>query len=146
MPGLLQAPLVVRALERRNFPSDPVAVGNNILYLETDSERIIFDTGNGLAGDEGAGFLLASLKAQGIPADTITHVLITHGHPDHVSGLVLNGTMAFPGATVYVSRVEFDYWMALQEDSVAADIFEQVCRPPSQKHDRLCMTARRCSR
>eukprot|EP00892_Ulva_mutabilis_P001413 jgi/Ulvmu1/11272/UM073_0044.1 len=122
-----QAPLVIRALERRNLPTDIISVGNNILYLETNSERIIFDTGNG-PGGEATGFLLPSLEAQGIPADSITHVLLTHGHPDHVSGLVLdsNGTQAFPSATVYVSRVEFEYWMMLEEDSAASEIFDQI--------------------
>lgn len=115
-------------MERRNFAADPIAVGNNLLYLETDTERILFDTGNGPSDDgSGVGFLLPSLAAQGIPADSITTVCITHGHPDHVSGLVVdsNGTKAFPAATVYVPRVEFEYWMG-QPGTPAEEIFDLV--------------------
>lgn len=76
---------------------------------------MLIDTGNGpspLAGED-PGRLVAVLAAEGIPRASITHVLLTHAHPDHIGGLVVSPDtteLAFPNATVYMSRAEARYW------------------------------------
>lgn len=73
---------------------------------------ILIDTGLGPAS---SGNLFNMLEMEGIPKESIKHVVLTHGHADHLSGLVLNNTAdvlepAFPEATVYISRIEYEYW------------------------------------
>lgn len=109
-----QLPLVRRILSSRGRDPAFVPSGNNLLYLETASSRILFDTGSGPAPAFGPpGALVATLEAQGIGRETITDVLLSHGHADHIAGLLLDGnnTLAFPAATIHLSRVEFDYWL-----------------------------------
>ena len=113
----------------RNRDQPTIDIGNNILYLETETERILFDTGNGVPNDDGfGGQLVANLEAQGIARESITRILLSHAHIDHISGVLLNGgdTLAFPSATVHISRAEFDYWMGegppLSDSDVDADM------------------------
>ena len=35
-------------------------------------------------------------------------------HGDHVGGLLNNGEAAFPGADLYINKVEYDAWMAME--------------------------------
>ena len=111
----MQEPLARRALEAQHIPSDIVSLSNNVLYLEDGAgNRIIFDAGNGPRPDFGPGLgrLVGTLEAQGIRRESITHVLLSHGHLDHCGGVLLDtsGTQAFPKATVYMSRLEYEYW------------------------------------
>ena len=128
---LLQAPTVQRVLATRNRDQATLASGNNILYLETETERILFDTGNGVPDDFGfGGQLVANLEAQGIARGSITRILLSHAHTDHIGGVLLNGgdTLAFPSATVHISRAEFDYWMGegppFSDSDLAPDILD----------------------
>jgi glyoxylase-like metal-dependent hydrolase (beta-lactamase superfamily II) len=47
------------------------------------------------------------LKRIGIDAAEIKHVILTHLHWDHASGVEL-----FPNATFYVQQKEFDFWLS----------------------------------
>lgn len=78
----------------------------NVLYVEWGDDRILFDTGFGFGNNETAGWLLNQLETEGISRDSITKVLISHGHLDHVSGLIVDpeSGAAFPNAEVYISQ------------------------------------------
>ena len=41
-------------------------------------------------GPPNNGTLAAELDAAGVSVDDVTKVLLTHGHPDHIGGLVSN--------------------------------------------------------
>ena len=98
--------------------------GVNILYLELDDEKLLFDTGSGEAG---GGNLNLELAANGIARDDITAVFLTHGHGDHLGGLVLqDGSLAFPNAKVYVSQTEWDYWRADEVDTLNSQLPEEA--------------------
>lgn len=114
LPGFfLEDPAVLgRALRRRFLNDTVIGAAFNVLYIEKDGEGILIDTGLGAAA---FGRLFSSLEMEGISNDSIKHVLLTHGHGDNLSGLVLNNTAdalepAFPSATVYISRIEYEYW------------------------------------
>lgn len=47
-----------------------------------------------------------ALKAMGIEAESVGHVILTHLHWDHACGIGL-----FPKATVYVQSKEYEFWM-----------------------------------
>ena len=71
---------------------------NAFLVIEGD-RRILVDAGNGAP----CGTLLAQLRADGIDPATVTDVLLTHEHRDHVGGLFrADGAPAFPNATLHM--------------------------------------------
>ena len=70
----------------------------NVFLVVEGDRRILVDAGNGAP----RGSLLAKLRADGVDPATITDVLLTHEHRDHVGGLVgPDGAAAFPNATLH---------------------------------------------
>ena len=128
MSCTLQLPLVQRVLASRNRNQPTITSGNNILYIETETDRILFDTGNGVPNFGAGGQLFPNLEAQGITRESITRVLLSHAHSDHIGGLLLDDrtTLAFPSATVHIARVEYDYWLGggppFTDSDLAADV------------------------
>jgi glyoxylase-like metal-dependent hydrolase (beta-lactamase superfamily II) len=103
----------VEAFVRGEFLSpDAVLLQENCLVLNTGDKLVLFDTGTGRAkafGD-GAGRLGASLAAAGIKAEDIDIVLLTHGHIDHLSGIMAADNRLFPNAQIAISKTDFDFW------------------------------------
>jgi hypothetical protein len=106
---LLDPTIVERSIRARPGSSTLGFINN--LYVDTGKDRIVVDAGQGPAGN---GTLYEELQVNGIHPDSITKVLITHGHGDHVNGLLRDaaGTPAFPNAKIYISRTEWDFWTA----------------------------------
>ncbi|CAN8064458.1 unnamed protein product [Agarophyton chilense] len=96
--------------------TSPIVWQQNILLIDLPIGRVLVDTGaNRLPVPPFAatGILVDNLLSIGIEPESIEVILITHGHPDHVSGLVdSQGNRTFPHATVYVPRVEYEFWTA----------------------------------
>ncbi|WP_111591045.1 MBL fold metallo-hydrolase [Chitinophaga dinghuensis] len=105
-------------LLKKNFrPTDHVDLGINMLVVRKQDKLILIDTGVGAAYGKNSGWLLQSLADAGIQPEAINAVVISHGHPDHIGGLVKeDGQLNFPNATVYLSRIEHDFWMAPTQD------------------------------
>jgi glyoxylase-like metal-dependent hydrolase (beta-lactamase superfamily II) len=73
---------------------------------------VLVDTGAaGLFGPT-LGKLANNLKAAGYTPDQVDAVLITHMHPDHVGGLVNDGKVVFPNATVHADQHDADFWLS----------------------------------
>ena len=69
---------------------------------------------NGILYDAGLrdGHIVAELAKNGVKPSDVKTILLTHLHGDHFGGLVdAEGKAAFPGAEVFVSRPEYDYWV-----------------------------------
>ena len=56
--------------------------------------------------------LHGNLKAAGYQPEQVDAVVITHMHGDHVGGLIQDGRIAFPNATVYADTHDADFWLS----------------------------------
>lgn len=83
----------------------------NVLYLESGGEHILIDTGIGAAHKPQYGNLLDVLLQEGIAAEQIDKVLISHLHLDHIGGLTADHQPMFPNAGIYLPRLEWEHWI-----------------------------------
>src|ERR1700726_2448086 len=99
---------------KANFMQPMVQVTNNVLVVDTGEELILVDTGFGeKIGPSFGSFprLEANLRRAGITPDSIDLVVISHGHLDHIGGLVRkSGAVAFPKAQFVFVDTEWNYW------------------------------------
>ena len=97
---------------KENFESDEeINLSINVLLLRKEEHLILVDTGMGDLADNNAAWLIDNLKLVGIAPTQITDILITHAHLDHIGGLTSQGKSTFPNAKIYLSSVEYDFWM-----------------------------------
>jgi len=87
---------------KANFMQPVIQITNNMLVVDTGRERILVDTGFGeKLGPSFGSFpgLEANLRRAGITPESIDLVVTSHGHLDHIGGLVTkSGALAFPKA------------------------------------------------
>ena len=103
---------VQAALAEAGLPTDTVEVPFNPLIVDIGDQRVLFDAGNGEFGAATAGKLLENMASADLDPLSITTVVISHFHGDHINGLRnRDGDLVFPNATVYVPRPEWDWWM-----------------------------------
>lgn len=83
----------------------------NVTLLQNGSRNVLIDAGAGPEFQASAGSLLDALDAVGVAPEDITDVLLTHGHPDHVWGLLDDfDDLTFWNATYQIGQAEWDYW------------------------------------
>jgi glyoxylase-like metal-dependent hydrolase (beta-lactamase superfamily II) len=86
----------------------------NVLVVDTGREKILVDTGFGEVLRPKFGHfsdLKANLLRAGIPPESINIVLTTHGHIDHIAGIVSkDGSLAFTNARYAFAEKEWTYW------------------------------------
>jgi glyoxylase-like metal-dependent hydrolase (beta-lactamase superfamily II) len=85
----------------------------NSFVVNSGDKMVLFDTGLGTSkmfGPHG-GLLPKSLADAGIKPEDIDAVVISHGHIDHIGGIVdADDKLMYPNAQVYISQTDFDYW------------------------------------
>jgi len=97
----------------------------NCLLINTDSKKILLDTGIGSMN----GHLIESLHSQGVHEDQIDMVILSHGHPDHIGGCTdADGQLQFPNARYVISQAEWDFWTAENNLTKLDDIFGEFAR------------------
>ena len=83
----------------------------NLALYRDGKNTVLFDVGSGPDFMPSAGQITDSLDAIGLAPEDITHVAFTHGHPDHIWGLLDDfGDPLFYEATYFMGRAEWDYW------------------------------------
>jgi len=97
--------------------------------IDTGSEKILFDTGFGDADSS----LLQCLQDLALEPTDIDIVVLTHGHPDHIGGLVKDGEPVFTRARYVFGAAEFAFWMegsSVREARLRnRDLFRLTCGP-----------------
>jgi glyoxylase-like metal-dependent hydrolase (beta-lactamase superfamily II) len=84
---------------------------NNFLF-QRDGKTILIDAGAGNTMQPTLGKLPENLRQGGVDPKSVTHILITHIHPDHANGLVDDaGAPHYPNAELLVHETEFDFWL-----------------------------------
>ena len=101
----------VQNLAEQNFlPPTRMEIGFTQTVVNTGSELVLFDAGNGAGRRPAAGQLLARLAAAGIKPEDVDIVALTHFHPDHIGGLAEDGAPAFPNARYVIGEAEYNFW------------------------------------
>jgi glyoxylase-like metal-dependent hydrolase (beta-lactamase superfamily II) len=83
------------------------------MIVNTGRDVVLFDTGNGAQGfipRPKGGWLAAQIAPAGFKPEQIDVVVLSHGHPDHVAGVMENGKPLFPNARYVIGAVEYDFW------------------------------------
>ncbi len=105
------SPATIDEALAKSFLKDPVETSVNGYLINTGSKLVLVDTGAGALFGPTLGNLIVNLKASGYQPEQIDEIYITHMHPDHVGGLMIDGKIAFPNATVRADQREADFWL-----------------------------------
>jgi glyoxylase-like metal-dependent hydrolase (beta-lactamase superfamily II) len=94
-------------------PSDPQPQ-TNVSLIRTGNEVVLIDTGSGANFQPTAGKLAENMEAAGIAPSSVTKVVFTHCHADHLWGAIddFDDSERFPKATYVVAAAEWDFWTA----------------------------------
>ena len=83
----------------------------NVTLVRHEDRVILFDAGSGTGFLDTVGDLPDALDALGVDPGDVTHVVFTHGHADHLWGVLDDfDEPFFYNAQHMMGRVEFDYW------------------------------------
>src|SRR3979409_1834955 len=120
LPGAMlghNADPAVRAawLEDMFLPPDVLEWALNVVVVRSGGRTILVDAGIGV--DPGlnlprAGQLVHRLEAAGIDLASVTDVVLTHMHMDHVGGLLVDGVkdQLRPDLRIHVAAAEVKFW------------------------------------
>lgn len=83
----------------------------NLTLLRQGENVILFDAGSGSSFQPSAGQIWDALDAASLDPGDVTHVIFTHGHPDHLWGVLDDfDEPMFYNAEHMMGAAEFAYW------------------------------------
>ncbi|MEO0327389.1 MAG: MBL fold metallo-hydrolase [Pseudomonadota bacterium] len=110
------------------IPSDKTQFYFTPTVVNTGKELVLFDTGLGESGN-----LRGALDAAGYKPEQIDVVVITHMHPDHIGGLMIDGKETFPNARYVAPSAEYDFWKKQSGQGRIGELFAAKVEPLSEK-------------
>lgn len=97
-------------IQRNAGIAEPGNIHINCYLIRGAGRTILVDAGTGGLNNAG-GKLKENLYAAGSSPEEIDTVLLTHGHPDHIGGLLdIEGRPVFKNATLHLNALEAKYW------------------------------------
>ena len=105
---------------------------------------LLNDNGNWSLFDAGFGrHIFEAMDYLNVSPLAITHVYLTHLHPDHIGGMLIGEELMFPNANVFLSHNEYDYWMSdisKQQVSIQKQSYFDVARKVLKAYkNNLCL-------
>ncbi|MEM6311927.1 MAG: MBL fold metallo-hydrolase [Pseudomonadota bacterium] len=100
-----------------------VSTGVNAYVLRNGQETILVDAG-GAGAFPGLGGLSAALSAAQIEPASVTRILLTHMHPDHIGGLLGADGAAFPNASLHVHAADLGFWTNAEIKAQVSEDFQ----------------------
>ncbi len=96
----------------QGMPPEGLVPQTNVTLVNTGGELVLIDAGSGPKFQPTAGKLSENLEAAGIDPKTISKVVFTHGHADHLWGAIddFDDAERFPNAKYVISAAEWDFW------------------------------------
>ena len=77
--------------------------------MDNYQEKVLIDTGGRSLGPA-LGKLVEHLRLAGVEPASVTAILLTHAHLDHVSGIADRaGELQFPNARIYLCEPEWRF-------------------------------------
>ena len=113
-------------LEDMFLPPDLLEWALNVVVVRSGGRTILIDAGMGVEFPDlpRTGRLIQRLEAAGIDLTSVTDVVLTHLHMDHVGGLLVDGVRdrLRPDLRVHLAAAEAEFW--------ASPDFSRVSMPP----------------
>jgi len=99
------------------LPKDAFDWSLNVVVVRSGNQTILVDAGLGLDPDLNlprAGQLVKRLDAAGIDLASVTDVVITHMHMDHIGGLLVDGVKEKlrSDLRIHVAAAEVEFWQS----------------------------------
>jgi glyoxylase-like metal-dependent hydrolase (beta-lactamase superfamily II) len=89
---------------QKYLPNGTFPTEVNAFLVRTQDKTILIDAGLGQG-------LSGNLQSLNVTPEQIDVILLTHLHGDHIGGLLKEGKVVFSNADLYVSKLEYDYWV-----------------------------------
>jgi glyoxylase-like metal-dependent hydrolase (beta-lactamase superfamily II) len=114
-------------LENNFLPPDVLEWALNVVVVKSGNRTILIDAGLGADPDLNlprAGRLIQRLEAAGIDLTSVTDVVLTHLHMDHIGSLLVGGVKdrLRPDLRIHLAAAEAEFW--------ASPDFSRVSMPP----------------
>lgn len=121
---------VKAALKAGGLTDAHVPIPFTVTAIKSKGKIVLFDSGTGAQVAPTAGLITKNdlWNAAGIDPAKVTTIVMTHFHPDHISGLMAKDTNAptFPNAEIHVPATEYKYWTDAATTAGAAKRIQTV--------------------
>src|SRR5262245_39566724 len=101
-------------LDDMRQPPDKFFWPLNVIVVRSGGRTVLIDGGGGaeFSAFPGTGRLAQRLRAAGIDPASVTDVVITHQHVDHVGGLLADGLRSRlrPDVPIHIAAAEVEFW------------------------------------
>lgn len=106
-----------------DYAKNPRDNEHNVMLLKNAKFTALVDTGY----PDTTSKLKDELKKIGVEFKDITHIIITHAHPDHIGGILNKNKNNFPKARLLIDEKEYDYWLGANNESTkkALQVFKE---------------------